>query len=115
MTTHRMVQVAAPMHTTDEVAQDLARVTVAMVERLCQTYDPLAEVVVMHAGSARAIASWYASPRANPYLTALSQGRAAPAMGLVDEISALRDQVDSDDRYALDLLQRWVLRQVDGI
>jgi hypothetical protein len=99
------MRIIAQMSTMDEVSADLARVTVTLGERLAGTGS---RDTVISDGTARAIASWYASPRHHLALTALSQGATVHPGSVEMDIRDARAGVPAAERYPLDLLMAWV-------
>lgn len=118
-----MLQITAQMATTDEVERDLALVTIAMVERMSSV-----QVVSMESGrlriaqvkpakviedsTARAIASWFASPRDDQSVTLLSMGREVEARKVMSDIIRIRHRMTPSERYPLDLLMEWVRAKI---
>ena len=114
-----MLQITAQMATTVQVERDLARVTMALTERLSKPgamrrrvttgyRAAAADLPVITDGTARAIASWFASPRDDQSVTLLSMGREVEARGVMSDIVRIRHRMVPAERYPLDLLMEWV-------
>lgn len=101
-----MLQITANMATTDEVERDLALVTIDIIERASGM--PGGPHRIIADSTARAIASWFASPRTDQGVTMLSMGMEAEAHRVMSDIVHIRRRMAPSERYPLDLLMEWV-------